>query len=581
VRVELPRKSFDQLVTQRYITGIDLSTLANPIKTASDAIFKASENDLREANRRFSFVSRSLHGQKDTATVPARTLRRWISKYRAAERDHGSGFLGLLSASARRGNRTGRLPARTATLLNSFIENDYETLKQKSRRACWLALQRQCDREGAKTLSYKAFCLAVRRRSTFHQVLKREGHRAAYSQESFHWELDIKTPSHGERPFEIAHIDHTELDIELVCSFSGRSLGRPWFTILMDAFSRRCLAFHLTFDNPSFGSCMMVLRECVYRHARLPQIIVVDGGREFESIYFETLLARYQCTKKSRPPAKARFGSVCERLFGTTNSQFIHNLRGNTQAARKAREMTKGTDPKRQAVWTLEDLRERLEQYLYEIYDTMEHPALGQTPRQMYCSGLAATGDRIHRGIAYDREFYICTLPSTRKGTARVDATRGIKVHYLNYWCESFRRPGIAGQSVPVRYDPHDIGTVYAFVDHHWTECHSEYFCTFHGHSHKEVMLVAEQVRKRRRDHSRSFSTGAKQLAEFLNSSEVKENILVQRLKDLEARSSSGSSEPCQAKSLADDHLEHSANVQENGGDGSNPIIETYGELQG
>jgi hypothetical protein len=43
----------------------------------------------------------------------------------------------------------------------------------------------------------------------------------------------------------------------------------------------------------------------------------MDGGKEFESIYFETLLARCEVTKKTRPPAKARFGSTCERIFGT------------------------------------------------------------------------------------------------------------------------------------------------------------------------------------------------------------------------------------------------------------------------
>ena len=79
---------------------------------------------------------------------------------------------------------------------------------------------------------------------------------------------------------------------------------------------------------------MMVLRECVRRHAHLPDVVVVDGGREFNSVFFEALLARYECIKKTRPPAKARFGSVVERLFGTANTQFIHNLKGNTQITR-------------------------------------------------------------------------------------------------------------------------------------------------------------------------------------------------------------------------------------------------------
>jgi hypothetical protein len=90
---------------------------------------------------------------------------------------------------------------------------------------------------------------------------------------------------------------------------------------------------------------MMVMRECVQRHARLPQIIVVDGGREFESVYFETLLARYECSKKTRPGAQPRFGSVCERLFGTTNTRFVYNLLGNTQITRNVRQVTKSVSP--------------------------------------------------------------------------------------------------------------------------------------------------------------------------------------------------------------------------------------------
>ena len=42
----------------------------------------------------------------------------------------------------------------------------------------------------------------------------------------------------------------------------------------------------------------MALRSCVQRFGRFPQAVVVDGGKEFHSIYFDTLLARYHCIKK-------------------------------------------------------------------------------------------------------------------------------------------------------------------------------------------------------------------------------------------------------------------------------------------
>ena len=35
------------------------------------------------------------------------------------------------------------------------------------------------------------------------------------------------------------------------------------------------------------------------------------------------------------------FRLVIEQVFGTTNTQFIHNLRGNTQITRNVRQVTK------------------------------------------------------------------------------------------------------------------------------------------------------------------------------------------------------------------------------------------------
>ena len=104
--------------------------------------------------------------------------------------------------------------------------------------------------------------------------------------------------------------------------------------------SRRLLAVILLYQAPSKVACMLTMRQCGRRFGRLPQTLVVDGGREFQSAYFETLLACYECAKKTRPPAKSRFGSVVERLFGTTNTQFIYNLQGKTQSTRNVRQVT-------------------------------------------------------------------------------------------------------------------------------------------------------------------------------------------------------------------------------------------------
>jgi len=305
---------------------------------------------------------------------------------------------------------------------------------------------------------------------------------------------------------------------------------------MTDAFSRRLVAIFLTFDPPSYRSCMMVLRDCVRRHGRFPQSLVVDGGKEFESIYFDTLLARFECTKKTRPPAKARFGSVCERLFGTSNTTFIHNLAGNTQVTKNVRQVTKSVNPKRHAQWTLADLYHCLCEWAYEIYDTIPHPALGQSPREAFTAGLAQSGYRPDRIVPYDEEFRVWTMPTTARGTARVVPGKGVKINHIFYWAPVLREPDIEQSQVPVRYDPYDAGIVYVYVRKRWVSCISEHYGALRGKSERELMLATAELRRRAQKHAGHFTATAKKLADFLASAESDLALSAQRARDREAR---------------------------------------------
>ena len=223
--------------------------------------------------------------------------------------------------------------------------------------------------------------------------------------------------------------------------------------------------------------------------------------------------------------------------------------------ARGTRQITKSVNPRNHAAWPLKELHRRLCEYAYEIYDTIDHPALGQSPREAFDAAIAQTGSRVHRQITYDQDFLILTLPSTRKGTAKITPGRGMKVNHLYYWSEHFRNPAWETRQVPVRYDPFEVGTAYAFVDGQWVECHSEYHSVLHGHSEREVHLASEELRKRRENHSGQFVITARKLAEFLESVEVEEAILIQRLSDLEARSLQAQSGP--SSKTADEGADH------------------------
>ncbi|MCI0392572.1 MAG: Mu transposase C-terminal domain-containing protein, partial [Acidobacteria bacterium] len=532
---ELPQNVFDELVKRGSLRIITPAPRPSGHEKASEIINQAGPEALREATRRYRLIEPYLNGSRSSdQTLSARTRQRWMLQYRTAQATHGIGFLGLLPGI--RGNPKPRLPEATRDLMNKLIEDSYETLKQKGKFVVYGQYLVECERQCVQAASYRTFATEINRRPKFEQALKRKGARAAYSHEPFYYELSPTVPRHGDRPFEIAHIDHTELDVELICTEPRRNLGRPWATFLTDAYSRRLLAVLLLYDPPSYRTNMMILRECVRRHHRFPQNIVVDGGKDFHSLYFDALLAAQECTKRIRPAGKSRFGSVIERLFGVSDQQFVHNLQGNTQITKNVRQVTKSVAPATQAIWTLPLLNERLCEWAYEVYDTSLHGRLEQSPRAAFESGMRMAGDRLHRMIQYDEAFRLLTLPTTRSGMARVVPNNGVKINNRYYWANIFRNAELGNTSVPVRYDPYDAGQAYAFVKGVWVTCHSEHYLVFRGRTEREIMLASSELRKRQSRGVTVFNASAKKLATFLTSVEAQETLLAQRLRDIETK---------------------------------------------
>lgn len=532
----VPNSAFEELIRTGRLTGLLSQSVPRKYEEARTLLTKASPAALEEANRRYGLLTAGPHSPTSAESIPARTLSRWRAQFRDAEVSYGNGLVGLLPKWSSQGNRLPRLDERAESLLEKFIETQYETLKQQPKREVYLLLAREAESQNMPAPSYTTFLTRIKQRPRTEQTRKRQGPRAAAQVEPWYWELERTTPKHGDRPWDVAHLDHTLLDIELVSARTGRSLGRPWATFLTDAFSRRLPVVYLTFDPPSYRSCMMVFRECVWRYGRLPHAIIVDGGPDFKSTYFETLLNYYGCVRATRPWAKPRYGSVCERLFGTANTQFVHNLTGNTQIMKQVRQVTKKVSPREQAVWTLGDLYAYLTTWAYDVYDQEIHPALGQSPRDAFKQGLTLSGTRDHLKDLYDDDFRYLSLASTRKGTAKVEPGRGVKIQYLYYWSNAFQPREVEETQVPVRYDPFNIGTAYAYVQGRWVQCRSEQYLQLQGHSERELQIASHELRKRHQDHAREAAITAKRLADFLADALAHEVILTQRLQDLEAR---------------------------------------------
>jgi putative transposase len=535
--ISLPRAFFHRLIEQGAISQV-ASTDAEPTRLEVRKILnQAGPEAMKVADTRLIAVQVLLYGNpEDVAiTVSARTLRRWKAHYLAAEVQYGYGYLGLLPQTSKRGNRNPKSDPVARKLLEEAIKNEYGDPRQKEKIAVYQGYVQACEQRGVAPLTLRTFYRHLKAAATAEVETQRLGTRAMYTEQPPYLYLEYHTPVHGDRPFAIAHIDHTLLDIELVAQASGRHLGRPWATFLMDAFSRRVLAIYLTFDPPSYRSCMMALRICVKRFGRLPQSLVVDGGREFESQYFDHLLVHYRCQKTVRPPVQPRFGAVIERLFGKAHRDFLNNLLGNTKASKVPRTLTREVDPRRLACWTLGDLYTDLCKWGYEVYDQMDHSALHQTPRAMFVNGLATTGSRRNRAIAYDDLFLKETMPTSRAEKGKIQKGKGIKLFGHYYQNEVFSARELVGQSVPIRYDPFDIGILYAFVQNQWLPCQSQFYAQLSGRSERELEIITAELRRVQQSDEENRGLSAARLAAFLEKAEGHQAWLLQRLKDLES----------------------------------------------
>jgi len=526
----LDREMFDSLVARGQIVGVlerdERELLAEKL------VRQAAEIDLCIAAKRLAYLDAAASGDHGRTASP-RTLRYWKARAAQGIAAVGNRFVGVLPRVSHRGNRCRKLPQETIDVMNGVIDDKVLASSKPNILGCYGALVNACRDRSLICPSERTFRKEVAKRRLDLRVLAREGRKAAYQVSELHWRIDQSTPRHGERPFEVGHIDHTELDIELVDGETGVNLGRPWLTILLDAFTRMILAFYLTFDPPSYRSCMAVIRECVRRHGRIPKTIVVDRGSEFESTYFEALLARLECHKKSRPAAKARFGSVIERVFGVANQTFIHNLAGNSQALQRPRSMSPTHDPRKLAVWTLAALNDLFEEYVEDHYGMWRHSTLGMSPKEAMTRGLAATGSREHLLIPFNAEFKFLCLPSTNKGTARVHAGRGISINRIDYWHPVFRDLGNE-KNLPVRYDPFDVSQAYVLFRGEWLQCRSQYQAQLERRSEREIAMISQEIRARHAQKSIHRRIKASDIASFLEGAYETESVLRQQRRDAE-----------------------------------------------
>ena len=273
--------------------------------------------------------------------------------------------------------------------------------------------------------------------------------------------------------------------------------------------------------------------------------MVADQGAEFNSLDFEAALGHLEMSKLERPATKPRFGAVIERMFGITNTEFVHELSGNTKLLRRARTLSSSHHPSREAVWTLPLLYEALEKWLFDVYPGLRHGSLGASPREVFEQDRFRSGERAARYVRADAALRVLLAVTPDGGTRKVDPVRGITIDHLRYWHQDFSRGDVGGSAVLVKVDPLDCALAFAWVRGRWVNCAlADGDADLGGRSRKQVALGVKELREQHRAGGQARDVNALALGRFMREVDAKGELARQMLRDAEARAVSSSEPP-------------------------------------
>ncbi len=521
---QLSAPVFLQLLDSGEMTLVGKSDNHSGYEQASKRLLAVPPEHLAIAVQRLARIKPFLDGG---VTPPhERTLRRHLQKFRAGERAFGPGFglVGLLPDFAACGNRSVRHPEKVVQLADEVIQEYFLIPDNLTRKATYLKFRGACEKLGYPTPAYSWLCGLISKLPKFETALARKGRKGAYSLEPRNW---IEGLPSADFAFQVAHVDHTPLDLAVLLGLEDLKGVKVWLTVMLCAFSRRALAFALSYQPPSTRSVVVVMRECVRRHHRLPEKIIFDGGKEFGSVWTETISAIYKSTVQRRLVSKPRSGSEGERLFGTVTTQVINFLTGNTQLTKDVRSMSREVNPFNRAIWNVDRLKARLKDFFYDVYDTSKHTSLLCSPREAFESSVKTSGERASRFIRFDELFMILTCATPRKGHAKVQPD-GVKINYIYYNAPELR--AYLDKKVPVRFDQFNLSNAWAYVGSRWLKLNSRHASTLARFSQRDIEAVTTTWRQHRSDAERE-SLSEPKMIEFLERlSRDEEELLRQRV---------------------------------------------------
>ena len=333
-------------------------------------------------------------------------------------------------------------PEKGATYLADKIEEQiqkgiefYKTMERPSMFKTWEHILELADEQTRDKINYKTVQRRINAHSRKSKELSRLGKKVY---DSKHARASQRITA--DYPLQKVQIDHTKVDLMVVDEDFRLSIGRPWLTALIDVYSRMILGFYFDFRNPSTWSVSECLNLAVFEKSGwlkqqginlswpcqgIPELIMSDKAKEFESKAFAMGCAEYGIKHETGKAGKANLRGTVERVFGTFNNEF-HNLPGTTFSNVQQR---LNYDSEGRAIFTLKELTHYFGVYVLGRYHREKHSRLGASPVDVWNDAISS-GFTPRKCLQDPNKFRVDFIKSENKKVTR----EGVRHLYEFFW---------------------------------------------------------------------------------------------------------------------------------------------------
>ncbi|WP_342503629.1 Mu transposase C-terminal domain-containing protein [Lysinibacillus sp. FSL L8-0126] len=405
--------------------------------------------------------------------VSRASIYRWLSDYRTGNYDIRS----LVSSYHRRGKGK-RLNKEVEMVIERFIDKYYLAKERRTVKTIFELISHQINVENKSRLpsnqlqlpSESTVLRRIKERDEFEITKSRKGKKAAWQKYGQVQLFDKPT-----YPLQRAEVDHTPLDLFVVDTKTRLPIGRPWLTSVLDVFTGYPLGFYIGFEPPSYTSVMHALNHAIFSKKDLkgkyklennwvahglPELLVVDNGKEFLSKHLESACLQLEMELYHCPVKSAWYKGAVERYFRTINQSLLHQTKGTTFS----NVLDKGEyNPKKNAIIGFEKLLEYIYKWVVDYYAIDFNSGVKGVPLHLWEKSFEVIPAPALPSSGIDWKIALMKL---EKGSIQ---RTGIRFKHLFYQSDklAFLRHKIDSKanknSVEFKYDPTDLSKIFVY----------------------------------------------------------------------------------------------------------------------